>query len=681
MHVVTHLCQGLTFCEVHATDSVFGDNCAHVTKKYLEVIYRCYNEDRSFVRGSPLEGVLLKNLPGASQSSTLYHATADRAIDGKTSGVFNDYTCTHTGPSNCKYWRGPVGPWWKINLGTQKHISKIVIYNRNDNECFRCAMRLVGVEVRVGDDNVPPFKGNQQCGDTIGNDAVASNPIELICQNPAVVGQYVTVRHTGQHCLTLCEVQIYELVQLNPKLFGEVSQSTVLRAADPERAIDGNTNGILEEYSCADSYCYELDYHEPDEVIPDKPPDGVYQWWYVDLRTQKNISKVVLYNREDCCARRLVGAKILVGDNHKSPFTGNRQCGAAVTSSMIASNPVEVICNKPITGRYVSVSEIACLTLCEVQIYAVQFMTNLPRALQSSIFHGGTAVRAIDGNTNGKFTENSCTHTSCENGKGEPGPWWYFNFGIQKRISKIVLYNREDCCDKRLVGAEIRVGNDNTPPFTGNQQCGDSLTNAIIGLNPIEVICDTRPIGQYVSVRLPGNECLSLCEVQIYEAVPVTHFIGAKQSSTLRPGRDATKAIDGNKNGIMDKNSCTHTGCVNGEGPQDPWWYADLGRQTFISKIVLYNREDCCGERLIGADIRVGNDNVSPFTGNSKCGTVTSSMIGSNRIVFVCNKPIRGHYITVRLPGTMCLSICEIEAEEGDFARQKTDDYERIHYY
>jgi len=64
---------------------------------------------------------------------------------------------------------------------------------------------------------------------------------------------------------------------------------------------------------------------------------------------------------------------------------------------------------------------------------------------QSSSAHGGIANRAIDGNTDGTFGNESVTHT-------EPGsqPWWQVDLGAVESISTITIYNRTDCCIDRL---------------------------------------------------------------------------------------------------------------------------------------------------------------------------------------------------------------------------------------
>ena len=53
-------------------------------------------------------------------------------------------------------------------------------------------------------------------------------------------------------------------------------------------------------------------------------------------------------------------------------------------------------------------------------------------------------------------------------------------------------------------------------------------------------------------------------------------------------GGEAAKAIDGNKNGSFGGGGQTHTA----ENTPDPWWEVDLGDETPIDHIAIYNRTD-----------------------------------------------------------------------------------------
>lgn len=49
--------------------------------------------------------------------------------------------------------------------------------------------------------------------------------------------------------------------------------------------------------------------------------------------------------------------------------------------------------------------------------------------------------------------------------------------------------------------------------------------------------------------------------------------------------------------------SCTHT-----YESKNPWWSADLGVSRPIGLIKVYNREDCCQERLTNYVVTVGDN-------------------------------------------------------------------------
>jgi hypothetical protein len=99
---------------------------------------------------------------------------------------------------------------------------------------------------------------------------------------------------------------------------------------------------------------------------------------------------------------------------------------------------------------------------------------------------------------------------------------------------------------------------------------------------------------------------------------------GASQSSS--PYGDtgkASNAVDGGKScswtGLAATNSLTHT---NSE--TNPWWKADLGQPKNIKYLNVYNRLDCCGERLANYQIRIGN-NADMFENPTCPGTYTGS--------------------------------------------------------
>ncbi|MFU8855086.1 glycosyl hydrolase family 95 catalytic domain-containing protein [Micromonospora sp. SL1-18] len=67
----------------------------------------------------------------------------------------------------------------------------------------------------------------------------------------------------------------------------------------------------------------------------------------------------------------------------------------------------------------------------------------------------------------------------------------------------------------------------------------------------------------------------------------------ARQSSTYSGGV-ATRAVDGNTDGAWKNGSVTHTIYPT----KQPWWEVDLERSYPLSGVAVWNRTDCCSERL-----------------------------------------------------------------------------------
>lgn len=75
-------------------------------------------------------------------------------------------------------------------------------------------------------------------------------------------------------------------------------------------------------------------------------------------------------------------------------------------------------------------------------------------AIQSSDWtKNNLAAKAIDGDRNSVFSQNSCSCT-----KAETNPWWRVNLRVEYIITSVTITNRGEY-HTRINGAEIRVGN------------------------------------------------------------------------------------------------------------------------------------------------------------------------------------------------------------------------------
>jgi hypothetical protein len=110
-------------------------------------------------------------------------------------------------------------------------------------------------------------------------------------------------------------------------------------------------------------------------------------------------------------------------------------------------------------------------------------------------------------------------------------------------------------------------------------------------------------IARYVQVELPGNgRILSLAEVEVYSGKKLISLRGKAKQVSMASGGVASRAIDGITTGGYSDKSVTHTQAGN-----FVWWELDLGSQQAITKIVLYNRTDCCSERINPARVLLLN--------------------------------------------------------------------------
>jgi len=109
-------------------------------------------------------------------------------------------------------------------------------------------------------------------------------------------------------------------------------------------------------------------------------------------------------------------------------------------------------------GRYVRIElpgDRRTLTLAEVEVFSNgQNVAPQGRASQSATAHGGVAQRAVDGETSGLWGKNGQTHTP----EDKKDPWWELDFGEERAIEKIVVWNRtDDNLGNRLNGFTLQV--------------------------------------------------------------------------------------------------------------------------------------------------------------------------------------------------------------------------------
>jgi len=274
---------------------------------------------------------------------------------------------------------------------------------------------------------------------------------------------------------------------------------------------------------------------------------------------------------------------------------------------------------------------------------------------------GGPAALAVDGTPSGQFTNCSVTHTD-----NDDHAWWQVDLQALADIDTIILWNRTDCCAERLSDFDVSVSID-----------GETWEDYYVaGAAGVVTTIDVQRPGRYVKVQLRGWNFLSLAEVQVFGAFVATATptstpsATATQSPTPNPTPDsnlalgrpasqssthlddlcdgyAANAVDGNTDGVWAHCSVAHTGQMVA-----PWWQVDLQGQAYLTSIVLWNRTDCCGERLSNFDVYVSAD------GDTWQSYYVPGPVDVNTTVSL-NAP--GRYVKVQLRGTGFLSLAEVQ--------------------
>ena len=136
----------------------------------------------------------------------------------------------------------------------------------------------------------------------------------------------------------------------------------------------------------------------------------------------------------------------------------------------------------------------------------------------------------------------------------------------------------------------------------------------------------------------------------------------ATQSSTLAgyPMAGAASAIDANHDGNFFNGSVTATNYST-----NPWWQVDLGASYPVTSVVLWNRTDCCAERLTDYWVFISDTPFSatdtPSILQGRIGTWSSHQTGAVGRMATIAAGTRGRYLRVQLSGTDYLSLAEVE--------------------
>ncbi|XP_034086282.1 uncharacterized protein LOC117555514 [Gymnodraco acuticeps] len=239
-------------------------------------------------------------------------------------------------------------PWWRVDLEKVYKISAVTITNRDVN-----SISLNGAEIWIGNSMETYDSKNVRCA--VISHIPGGRTFYFSCS--ATEGRYVTVLLPGsKKVLSLCEVEVFPVTNpvSNVALKGEATQSSTLSFATASKAIDGRRNSYYTSGFCSHTLENQAD-----------------PWWRVDLRNTLIITSVKVTNRGDCCAERLDGAEIRIGNSLENNGNNNPRCASIF--NIRAGKTYTYYCDGgSMEGRFVNViipGNMKTLTLCEVEVY------------------------------------------------------------------------------------------------------------------------------------------------------------------------------------------------------------------------------------------------------------------------------------------------------------------------
>jgi len=441
---------------------------------------------------------------------------------------------------------------WQMDFHTVVFIRQISIYTRED--C--CKEYLKDAVVSIID-----VKGNVVASQTITNEM---NSVINLRFPDDPQGQLVQITQANNY-LTFGEVEIYGDFAMdgisNLALNKQADASSAVPGFEASTVVDGNFDSELHTITNVDN------------------------WWMVDLGQMADIRQIKIFNRQDCCQDRLHGATVTI-------FNSDHQAMYSMTIQEAEPDIVQI--NLPdITGEFVGIFlDTAFLHLREVEVYGKlsnEGLDNLAAGKpteQSSTFGDSDAFKAVDGD----LTTTSQTTTS------DSVAYWIVDLEAVGVIKQIKIHSRLNCCRERLSGAEVSILSEDK---------GTTLaTQTILQATPDVVELNFQDIeGRYAKISLSSGEPLELGQVEVYgtwiiDRLPNLALGKPAFQSTTWDNHLASNAVDG------DYQSFSHSVDETGN-----WWYVDLQQPTHIRSIKVYNRQDCCHERILGAIVQIEDSN------------------------------------------------------------------------
>ena len=124
--------------------------------------------------------------------------------------------------------------------------------------------------------------------------------------------------------------------------------------------------------------------------------------------------------------------------------------------------------------------------------------------------------------------------------------------------------------------------------------------------------------------------------------------------SSVYLGLTGDLAVDGNYDSfIMQDKTLTKT-CFHTKSENNPFWKVDLLESFVVDAVIIYNRMDCCTDRIVGSVVELLNSKDEVI---HKCGVIKEA---KDTYYLSCNGKV-GNKVRITNPGSKTLHVCEVD--------------------
>lgn len=194
--------------------------------------------------------------------------------------------------------------------------------------------------------------------------------------------------------------------------------------------------------------------------------DSEAEYLEIDLGEEKQVSKVIVLNRGDCCKERIKGSFLTLYSKDKEERARSKEidvqdeayiwnCAKEDVATLKYDQVDEALLASNLKARYLKIMHTkpaVVINLASLVVFNKKDMSiNLAEGrtvTANSVHPAGPLKNLVDG------AETNFAHT---HGPSNTNDWMLVDLGEEKEISGIMIRNRVDCCQDRAIGIQVEA--------------------------------------------------------------------------------------------------------------------------------------------------------------------------------------------------------------------------------